>query len=228
MRVIDVIKQAQTGELSDLSIKDDIEAIIQFINIGLIALYGRFSLKTSEITITPSKAPDENATYERISSSEYKLPEGAGAVLGAFLHDGTDLSINDESDPNSVLTPTWNTIQIPTNPAGGTVTIVFLSDPDLITGYVNEPKGTDAEISAIKTNNESILNSTIPIPSSLIEPLLHYIGYRAHGSVIDGVSAESSVHLKRFNESCDDVMNRGLITVDKTPIKNNLQRKGFA
>ena len=84
MTVGEVIKQAQSGELASLAIQNDIPAIIQFINLGLIALYKRFTLSTGEVIIKINKDTTSADKYEKINKTDYRLPADAGAVLSGL------------------------------------------------------------------------------------------------------------------------------------------------
>ena len=59
--------------------------------------------------------------------------------------------------------------------------------------------------------DETSLTQKIPIPPQLIEPLLHYIGYRAHGSMDGNIKAENNTHYMRFVASCDRIEQLGLV-----------------
>ena len=217
MLISDVIKQAQSGELSNLSVKDDIASIIQFINLGLIALYKRFNLSTGEVVIELGKVTGATDSYVRISDTEYQLPEGAGTVLEAYEEDGTMIPINVEDDPYSILTPSWNTVQIPVATKGAFVSIMFAKDPIPI----KYTPGADID------DVDAFSNPVLQLPTTLLEALLHYIGYRGHGAIDGNVEAENNTHLMRFNAECDNVKKIGAVTADDMTSSGNLNKKGF-
>jgi len=271
MRISDVIKQAQSGELSNLAVKDDIDSIIQFINLGLIALYKRFNLATGEVVIEIGKPTTDADAYAKISNTEYRLPYDAGAVLEAYEEDGTPIPINVEDNPMSILTPSWNTIQVPVATNGAYISIIYSKDPDRITYSEAKPATYSDDITRLKltrnltvpddttlwvpyneidqngfditlgTNSKIVYDEAIrivepaveavdpilPLPSSLLEALLHYIGYRGHGAVDGNVDAENNTHLIRFNAECENVKKLGAVTADDMTSSSNLSRKGF-
>ena len=227
MTVGEVIKQAQSGELANLAIQNDIPAIIQFINLGLIALYKRFTLSTGEVIIKINKDTTSADKYEKISKTDYRLPADAGAVLSAYDEDGKSLSINDEDDEYGVLTPSWDTVQLPVAEDGALISVIYQQDPKLVGTYIDRPTGTPAEVTAIETANEELLASRLPLPTCLIEALLHYIGYRAHGALDGSVQAENSAHLQRFEAECEKVRELGLLSFDTVSVVGKISRRGF-
>lgn len=216
-----VIEQAKYGELSQLGLakylkgtdaaelEDAERTIISHINLGLIEIYKRFALRIEETTVTLS----ENITLYTLSVANVgvylnALPGDVNSVLAAYDEEGTELALNDETAVNGVNTPGYNTLQVP-NPADGTaIVIIYNAAPDKIT-WVDDLSTVEA-----------------PIPPALLEALLHYIGYRAHGSVDGAINAENNTHYMRFDASCNRVLNLGLITTDAlTP--TSLADKGF-
>ena len=53
------------------------------------------------------------------------------------------------------------------------------------------------------------LTDEVEIPMEMLESLLHYIGYRAHGSVEGNVQAENNTHYMRFDKSCANLKDLG-------------------
>jgi hypothetical protein len=195
MTVGDIVTQLKYGELRSIAIKDDNEAIVSYINLSLIVLYGRFNLLTSEYII----ALENNIT-------EYTMPDDFVGLEVVILEDGTELPINDEVTFNGVNQVSYNTIQYP-NPVTGTMlSVIYSASPASIT-Y----DSTDASTIAAS------LAQVVPLPSSLVEPLLHYVGYRAHGSMDGNIKAENNTHYMRYEASCKRIDNLGLVRRDVAP-----------
>ena len=145
----------------------------------------------------------------------------------AYDEDGKSLSINDEDDEYGVLTPSWDTVQLPIAEDGALISVIYQQDPKLIGTYIDRPTGTPAEVTAIETANEELLASRLSLPTCLIEALLHYIGYRAHGSLDGSVQAENSTHLQRFETECEKVRELGLLSFDTVSVVGKISRRGF-
>lgn len=209
MLISDVILQAQGGELSNLSLKDNTPEnnaiIIQYINLGLIALYKKFNLATAEVVIELGRATTPSDDYTMISDTLYQLPDEAGTIVGAYEENGCEININVEDDVLSIFTPSWNTVQIPTATEGSFVSIIYTKNPTYITAETE----------------------TLPLPTNLLIALLHYIGYRAHGSLDGSLNTENNSHLMRFNAECEEIKRLGTITADDLSSVGNLYWKGF-
>ena len=195
MTVGDIVTQLKYGELRSIAIKDDNEAIVSYINLSLTVLYGRFNLLTSEYIIDLQ----DNIT-------EYVMPADYVNIEVATLEDGTNLPINDEVTFNGVNQVSYNTIQYPNPVTGTTLSVIYSASPASIT-Y----DSTDASTIAAS------LAQVVPLPSSLVEPLLHYVGYRAHGSMDGNIKAENNTHYMRYEASCKRIDNLGLVRRDVAP-----------
>lgn len=226
MTVADVIDDAKYGELSQLGVvkkldnaatkADGEKQILSYINLGLIELYKRFNLRTEETVITMVEG---QSLYTLDLANVYHDPDNLGGyldalpgelnmVLGAFNEIGNPYPLNDETDPLSVNTPMYNVIQIPNPVAGEGVFIIYRAAPDRL----------------VWQEDVSLIN--VPISPALLEALLHYIGYRGHGSVDGSIQAENNTHYMRFDASCKRVTALGLVTMDAL-MGNNVQEKGF-
>jgi len=206
MLVSNVISLAKSSELRQLAVKDDDEAIIGFINLGMLELYKRFPLRTEEAIITL-----------RNGKSAYKLDGTDDAVsmytdsvtnllviTNCFDEQGDPVTINDENDPLGIMTPTYNMIQVPSINDGEILTVHYQAAPDFYTSV---------------TDN-------LDLPPQLLEALLHYIGYRGHSSISADVKAQNNTHYIRFDQSCNRVLEKGLILPDDME-SYNFEQRGF-
>jgi len=183
MTLRDVVSQLKYGELRSIAVKDDVEAIVSYINLALIALYGRFSLKSSEQIIP---------LYSHIV--EYTLNPDLMTITGVYDEDGDEFTLDDEDSLFSVLQIDFETIQVPNPETGATLSVVYLPAPKWIV-YTDEMS----------------LDTRIPLPPQLLEPLLHYIGYRAHGSMDGDIKAENNTHYMRYEASCKRIKDLGTV-----------------
>jgi hypothetical protein len=204
MLVSDVINDAKYGELQQLAVKEDYEAILSYINMGMLELYKRFSLRTEEAIVyldahtTMYQLIPTNPKVEMLSNCDLMY------IQGVYEEDGSRCGMNDEEDVDSILTPSYDTIQVP-NPSDYTyLSVVYVATPTRLT------TPTD----------------TIRLPMSLYEALLHYIGYRGHGSIDGNINTENNTHYMRFDKSCTVAKEYGLVTADEIPYRK-VNTKGF-
>lgn len=194
MLISQVIDMARAGELSNLSDESFTDAkIISYINLGLIELYKRFQLRTAEALIT--MVADETNYLIDGTDINVKLEADAPevmAILEAYDESGAMLNINVENDEYGIMTPEYDLVQIPNPSDGEKIGILYLAAPTYIT-----------------TNTQKL-----KLPMSLLEAILHYIGYRAHGSVDGNVQAENNTHYQRFEASVARAKMLGVVTQD--------------
>jgi hypothetical protein len=183
MTLADVIEQLKYGELRSIAVKDDNVAIVSYVNLALQALYNRFVLKVSEQIIP---------MYDNVV--EYTLADNLMAIEGVYDENGDEFALDDETSLFSILQADFETIQVPNPIEGATLSVIYKPAPTRLI-YVDETS----------------LTQKMPIPPQLTEPLLHYIGYRAHGSMDGNIKAENNTHYMRFVASCDRIEQLGLV-----------------
>ena len=183
MTLNDIVTQLKYGELRSVASKDDMDAIVSYVNLALIALYSRFSLKVSEQLI-PMK---DNIT-------EYLLNEDAMTIRAIYDENGDEFALDDETSLFSIMQVDFETIQVPNPSTGATLSVIYLPAPTTLT-YIDETS----------------LTSRVPIPPQLLEPLLHYVGYRAHGSMNGDIKAENNTHYMRYEASCKRIDDLGVV-----------------
>lgn len=212
MTVADVIEYAKYGELAQLGVvkqlkcntpAEVIEAekqVISYINLGLIELYKIFSLRTEETTVTMTADNTIYTLTEPTLNSVYSVYDELGQLQ----------SLNDENDANSILTPSYNTLQIQNPSAGGIMYVVYNASPTTIVW------------------NDNLASINVAIPPAMTEALLHYIGYRAHGAMNGEINAENNTHYMRFDASCKRLKELGVVpSEDGMPSATKLEDKGF-
>ena len=203
MTVNEVISLANGGELKGLAVKGDQETIVGYINLGLIELYKRFPISTKEFVIALNDGTEI-----------YTMPDDFMYVVAAYgeVEEGSDdivsiLAINEEDNPLSINTVSWNQVQIPVPLEGSYISLIYVASPTILT--VNE------------------LTAVVPIAPQMLEALLHYIGYRGHSSVNGEIQAENSTHYTRFDASCARIETLGLVTSDDLNMNSKFSSRGF-
>lgn len=72
----------------------------------------------------------------------------------------------------------------------------------------------------------TIVTDVVDIPYAMVEALLHYIGYRAHGSINGNINAEHTTHYTRFEKSCALLIAEGYET-DALTVRDSVVKRGF-
>lgn len=220
MKLSLILSQARKGELKSLSTKDKTDdVIVDYINLALIALYSRFQLKTEEAIISLQTSPPK--TIYTLSSTDPSVrvngapmvDDNVMVILEAFNEDGTKCPINDDKNPYSISTTSYNQLQIPLLGSFTYISIIYKTNPNLIV-FVDDGNGNATE-------------ANVEIPIQLLEPMLHYVGYRAHGSLDGSLTTENNSHYMRYKASCEALESMGVLTSDDVS-SQSIAWKGFA
>lgn len=216
MTANEVIALAKAGELSQLSpaIKDDNPTLVGFINLGMIELYKRFPLKTDEAMVTLVSGK----TIYKLDGTDtnVNLGEPFMHLIGAYEESSNDdyavpavsLPINEEDNIYSINTISYNSIQIPLVTTGAYISLIYVAKPTKVTTLT--------------------LDEELDMPDQMVEALLHYVGYRAHGAMDGNVQTESNTHYMRFEASCNKLKELGVgIAPDDFEMRSRISEKGF-
>lgn len=217
MTANEVLTLARAGELLQLSpaIKDDNNVLVGYLNLGMIELYKRFMLRTDEAIIT---LVDGKSIYKLDGTDTDVSMDGSMLYLIAAYGDGTDMSdystddirlpINEEDNLLSINTVSYDEVQVPLITPGAFISLIYVTKPTKVTTLT--------------------LEAELDIPDQFVEPLLHYLGYRAHGSMDGNIQTESNTHYMRFEASCNRLKELGVgIAPDDISMRNRLFDKGF-
>ena len=215
MKLSTILRKARSGELKSLSTKDKTDVVvIDFINTGLTALYSKFQLKTEEAIVTLSSGK----TLYKLDGTDSDvnvsgLPIEADTVLQIIeaSDEVRTIGINDDDDEMGIFTPSYDSIQVPVATNGTYISLIYKTNPVLVE-FIDVGDGTAEE-------------AEIPLPAALEIQLLHYVGYRAHGSVNGEIGAENNTHLMRFESSCKEAARLGIVPTDT--YSRDVTRKGF-
>jgi hypothetical protein len=190
MTIQNLVDLAVNSELKNIAIKSDTEAVIGYMNLGLIELYKRFPLSVQEHLIELQDGVEI-----------YDVPEDFMWMVAAYDEVPEDsvepvmpIAINEEDNPASINMISYNQVQIPVTVTGAYISLIYIASPRYFT--------------------EADLAETLPIPPQMVEALLHYIGYRAHGAMDGNIQAENSTHYQRFELSCKRIEQNGMFTSD--------------
>jgi hypothetical protein len=205
MIVQDIVNAAKFSELSSTALKDNTDAILTFMNLGLLELYKRFPLKTSEATYAVGST---TAMYGLPSNFMYPL-EVYGENKEGEIDPEEKLAINEDTDDTSVFFPNHKQIQIPSTIEGSRVAVVYVAKPESYT--IGD------------------LGAEVDLPETLIEALLHYIGYKAHLGIRGDGQSENNAHYIRFDASCKKARELGVAYQPESyKMADRLKDRGFA
>jgi hypothetical protein len=204
MLVSEVVQLAIDGELSQLAIRKRPSAVISFINLGVLELYKRFPLKQEEAIITLANG---KTIYTMDGNDPAVSMESANNFLiisECYDMHGDPVPINDEQNILGIMTPSYNTIEVPNIVEGERLNVIYRTSPKFVT------TGSDQ----------------LQLPLQLLEALLYYVGFKGHGTVTSDIKTENNTHYMRYDQSCNRVENDGLILVDDL-ISYNFEARGF-
>lgn len=204
MTLQEIINIAKNSELSTLAVKNNDAAVIGFVNLGLIELYSIFPLRTEEVVISLL----DNVTI-------YDLPADFMYMIGAYEevpkganYNSAPVPINEESNPFSINTINYSQVQIPLTLSGNYISILYVPKPDKFTVLD--------------------LESELPLPDQLVQPLLNFIAYKGHGAIRTDGQGESDIYYIRFRRSCEDIKKLGTsIASDDLSMPERISSRGF-
>lgn len=140
MKVATVIKLAKYGELNQLSTKNDNDAIISFIYLGMLELYKRFNIGIKTETITTST-----------TTSVYNLRNtDVNQILAIYDSNRKELTNKQvQCDENYDFSQiNFNTILL-TNPKDELLTVVYKASPEELTETTTELELPDDMLEAL-------------------------------------------------------------------------------
>lgn len=214
MTVNQVIDLAKNGELKNIAVREDTIAVLGFLNLGLIELYKRFPLNTKEVIITLGSDGTIDDPYTMISDTIYEMPDDYMYILEAYqevpAHSNalvSTVSVNDEDDPLSINTVSWNRVQIPVTTTGSYISLIYAGAPTYLTI-------TDVD-------------ERLELPPQLLNALLQYIGYQGHASVNPNQQESNNTYYQRFEVACSQAETLGVITSDSMNMNTRLNQRGF-
>lgn len=202
MKAKEIMELSVSGELKQLSVAKiasndadrtaNVKALLGYINLGVTEIYKRFALATQSQTL--SNVVDQ-ASYTM--TDDFLYLTYASAVIPDDPDYKPDVPINNEFADFSLFTPSPYQI--------------FVTKDDEKYVDITEVIITYAAAPAFLTNE----NQTVALPLQFIEPLLHYIGYRAHSSLPNNENEDNTNRfLRRFESSCLRIEREGLYTRD--------------
>lgn len=215
MTIQEAIDMAKRGKLKNSNIVNNDDAILDTLNLGLVELYKRFPLRVDEAVITMR----DGKTEYRLDGTDVdvSMPDGSRFmwIVAAYqeVEDPYEvtytpitvqIAVNEEENPLSVQTVSWNSVQFPVVSQGAYASIIYVAAPKM---YSTEE-----------------LTSALPLPPQMYEPLMEYMCYQAN-STLDA-EVDTDKYYQRFEASCSRIELRGMTTSDDLDMSDR-QLKGF-
>lgn len=236
MKLQEIFDQLATGEFSQLSIggqepgtinEANYATVLSHVNLGLTALYKRFTLKEGQLTL---ELQDDKTKYELHSSFAVNVRRSAETVRyiidtadDPFVDDiikvervltdaGDELALNDATDPMSVTTPSNLVLRVPTGIEAEKLTVIYRAKHQKINvgiGYFNPDR------------------VEIELPDTHLQALLYYVASRVHNPIgmVNEFNAGNNYYGKYLAE-CEELENKGL-QVDQGGGNTRLAQAGW-
>jgi hypothetical protein len=177
MLVEDVITLAKHSELNGVAVKNDVSAIVTFINLGMIEIYKRFTLNTKEFVFEVQ----ENALSVDVPDDFMYAERAYQWIVENNERKQVEITIDESYESKGINFLNFRRISLSPALVGITVYIVYNAKP---------PKYSSNK-----------LDTELELPESLVDCLLHYIGYRGHLGVKSDGQSENNTHYLRFERS---------------------------
>lgn len=222
MKLQEVFDQLSDGEFSQLSIggadagvidETNYSKVLGHINLGLTALFTRFSLKEGRVYV-PLVANTE--TYVLSPADILKITK-------VETDDGIEIPLNQESNIYSCFTPAMSTLRIPE------IIVDQGSElPDLLktAGFTVVYRANHPKL-AVQLGLLSPSTLEVELPSSHLLPLLYFVASRVHNPI--GMNNEfhaGNSYYKKYEHACQELEGKG-IQVDQGDQNTRLERNGW-
>jgi len=205
MLLSEIFEYLSYGELSQLALgsaddggiqSKDYPKVISYINLALIELYKRFSLREKQLiiqlddSITDYKLHNDYAVSNTESAEpiKYIIDTAQVPFTNDVLQieriknaDDEEFVLNDLDEDLSLYTPTYDIIQISYPEDETTMTVTYRAYPDKISLQGTSPSGTE-----------------VALPEQLLEALLAYVAHRAYGSMQTTEGAQGTTYYSKF------------------------------
>lgn len=247
MKLQEVFDQLTHGELSQLSIggneagvinPNNYNRLVPHVNLALTALYKRFPLKEGRLTLEfqPTRTTYPIHSAYAVSSRSSREPvryikdslsapfkDDIHKIERVYAESGYEFSLNDESDPYGMFTPSATVLRVPSDVAAQVIGLPDeLKSPQVELVYrANHPliiaDGADLEPDLIE----------LELPYSHLEPLLLFIASRVHTPT--GMTNETNMgntYFAKYEAACQQLETTNL-RVDQGSQNTRLVRNGW-
>lgn len=202
------IGTGNSGVISEV----DFPRVTSLVNRALIQLHTKLPLRLEQVLVETNQEDPRYVLNSRfavsnttsteamryIKDAAYPFKDNIIKIEQVFTSDEVELFLNDSTDPDTIYTPTKNTIQF-ANPFDGLVAVFFRANhPTLSMSRGIDPTVVEVDIS-----------------DSLLEPLITFISSRVVLSKGGNDGLQASMALTNsFNTQIADLESQGVFSVD--------------
>lgn len=236
MTVNELLKRLALGELSNLSmaesgeiILEKIPKIIMYTNEALLRLYTRFILKENDLILEMRNGTTFYHLTKRFAYSEYDIEnppaewnmpyimdlgrepfeEDVIKVLAVNDYTGLTLPLNDLEKHQSVFTPQSKLLQVPHPVPGRTLSVQY-------------------QAKHIQIPDEAYEEVPIDLPECLESAMCAYIASKVfmHMNTQEN-TAKGQEHFMLFETLCQDVIDMDLVSTSTSTTNSRFEKRGF-
>lgn len=208
MLVGDFLNIVKTGNLSETKVTD--ASLLNFLNLGLIELYGKYSLSIQEenyvlTSNTEYDLPDNFISCVRVTSpSEYH--RDSSGLITKIIDPLFELSVNVYGDYNGILITEFGMMKVDSPIVGQPIRMIYKASPKELTS--------------------SNLTAKLKIGNQYLEALSMYMTYLGFIQNGGGTQADSNMYLNRYEKACLSLEAIGdLSKISNT--NNKFNKRGF-
>lgn len=236
MKLSEVFDQLTYGELRTTSLMGEGDTQIQphnypkivpLINLALTEIYKRYPLKTKQVTIQqyeniheyvldPMYAQTNNESnypWKYIKDTSFDPFTSAENVLkieAVFREDGGEYILNDQTNPWSLFTPTYNSVSIPYTDENNVMTVAYRAGHDKLV-----------------STGDNVLNQTVNISDTYLTALLTYVAAKYFlSSGQEPTRIQGATLMAQFENSITGVKMLNLANEENTS-NTKLEDRGF-
>ena len=223
MLLSEVFDQLTFGELSQLNMGGvdnigiqpcDYPKVVPHINLGLAAIFARFSLKRQEVVVQQydeiqqyildkkfAQTNTEAVPYKKyiIDSVYQPFTNNVLKIEKVINEDGQELYKNDTDEYWSITTPAYNIVQVPYPEKENQMIVTYRASHDPILLPDLNPEEVDVSISP-----------------AILEPLLLYVAARVYSNLSSEGGNEGAAYMAKYEASCRKIEELGLPQKDET------------
>lgn len=231
MLLSQVLEQLKYGELRHLKLGDlesdnERKTVISAINLGLIELHKRFYLIAKQVLLETQENVYEYRLDEVLSATnnlnvtphDY-LSTSFNSIYNndllkverIFDEDNEELPLNNDTEESSFFTPQYNIIRVPLDYPPKKAIVEYRAYPETL---------------PIDEDNLNCEEIDIPLPTTLLEPLLLFVSHRLGRNLNPDQLKEAMNYFQLYENSCKRIENMGYqITFRRTNEK--LDNRGW-
>ena len=223
MLLSDIFMYLAYGELSQMAIgtnnrggidESDYPTLISHINLGLTNLHSRLPLKQSQVIIaqqsdrvlyplTPIYAINSTSAESNkfiLDSATEPFINNVLKIEEVYTENNILLPLNDSAKDNSLFTPSFNTLQVPTPEANKVLAVLYRAN------HAQLPAKRGVDISTIE----------LDIPAVLIELLLTFVVGRVAAAGNNQTSIqEAAAYQQKYELQVQQIIQSGALSVDR-------------